>query len=112
MSGNSFKVTEAEMVRFSGKIGTVSETIQGEIRHLNMVVDNITSGWKGQAANSYNRLQSQVNEDATRINQLLREIKEAIDETTKNYSASEEEQNAAFNNVGSQHSGPSSSPFG
>ncbi|MFF9482370.1 WXG100 family type VII secretion target [Streptomyces sp. NPDC014733] len=108
MSGSQFTVTEEEMVAFSGKIGSVSQTIEGEIRHLNTVVDNITSGWRGQAATSYNQLQSKVNEDATRINQLLNEIKEAIDGTTKNYAASEEAQNASMSHVASA----SDSPFG
>lgn len=48
-----------------------------------------------------------MNEDANRLNQLLGEIKEAIDETTKNYSASEEEQAQSISHVSA-----SASPFG
>ncbi|MFD7918536.1 WXG100 family type VII secretion target [Streptomyces sp. NPDC059740] len=107
MAGQQFTTTEEEMVAFSGRIDSVNQSIQGEIQRLQTVVDTITSGWKGQAASSYNQLQSQVNEDATRLNQLLSEIKEAIDQTTQNYSASEEEQMQSIHQVTSQ-----ASPFG
>lgn len=107
MAGQQYTTTEEEMVAFSGKISSVNQSIQGEISRLNTVVDTITSGWKGAAASSYNQLQTQVNEDANRLNQLLGEIKEAIDETTKNYSASEEEQAQSISHVSS-----SASPFG
>src|SRR5436305_13413702 len=102
-----FTTTEEEMHAFAGKIASVNQAIQGELSRLNTVVDQITSGWKGQAASSYHQLQSQVNEDGNRINQLLGEIKEAIDSTTKNYAASEEEQQQSMSHVTAQ-----ASPFG
>jgi WXG100 family type VII secretion target len=107
MAGQQYTTTEEEMVAFSGKISSVNQSIQGEISRLNTVVDTITSGWRGAAASSYNQLQSQVNEDANRLNQLLGEIKEAIDSTTKNYSASEEEQAQSISHISA-----SASPFG
>lgn len=95
------------MVAFSGRISSVNSSIQGEIQRLQTVIDTITAGWKGQAATSYNNLQSQVNQDATRLNQILNDIKEAIDATTKNYVASEEEQQQSITQVTAQ-----ASPFG
>lgn len=95
------------MVAFSGRISSVNSSIQGEIQRLQTVIDTITSGWKGSAATAYNNLQSQVNQDANKLNQILNDIKEAIDATTKNYAASEEEQQQSINQVTAQ-----SSPFG
>lgn len=95
------------MVAFSNKISSVNSSIQGEIKRLQSVVDTITGGWQGAAANSFNTMQNQVNTDATKLNQVLGEIKEAIDSTTKNYSASEEEQRQIV-----QKSASESSPFG
>lgn len=106
MAGQQFTTTEEEMVAFSNRISTVNSSIQGEIRRLQTVIDTITSGWKGQAATAYNNLQSQVNQDANRINQILLDIKEAIDATTKNYSASEQEQQQMISQVAQN------SPFG
>ncbi|UGY93905.1 WXG100 family type VII secretion target [Streptomyces gobiensis] len=102
-----FTTTEEEMVQFSGKISSVSGSIQGEIRRLQQLVDTITGGWKGAAATSFNNMQTQVNTDATKLNQVLGEIKEAIDATTKNYAASEEEQQQIVTRAGAE-----ASPFG
>ncbi len=107
MAGQQFNTTEEEMVAFSNRISTVNGSIQGEIRRLQTVIDTITSGWKGSAATAYNNLQTQVNTDANKLNQVLNDIKDAIDSTTRNYAASEEEQSASINSVAS-----SSSPFG
>ncbi|MGY0491365.1 WXG100 family type VII secretion target [Streptomyces sp. WG-D5] len=104
-----FNVTHEEMVAFSGRISQVNESIQGEIQRLQTVVDSITSGWKGQAATAYNNLQNQVNEDATALNRVLNEIKEAIDATAQNYQTSEDEQAASISHVAS---GAEASPFG
>ncbi|MFI6013071.1 WXG100 family type VII secretion target [Streptomyces sp. NPDC051243] len=106
MAGQQFTMTEEEMVAFSGKISSVNSSIQGEIRRLQTVIDTITGGWKGSAATAYNNLQSQVNQDANKINQILNDIKEAIDQSTKAYAASEEEQRASIQNIAA------SSPFG
>ena len=106
MAGQQFTMTEEEMVAFSNRISTVNSSIQGEIRRLQTVIDTITSGWKGSAATAYNNLQSQVNQDANKINQILNDIKEAIDQSTKAYAASEEEQRASIQNIAA------SSPFG
>ncbi|MET8475330.1 MULTISPECIES: WXG100 family type VII secretion target [unclassified Streptomyces] len=104
-----FNVTHEEMVAFSGRISQVNESIQGEIQRLQTVVDSITSGWKGQAATAYNNLQNQVNEDATALNRVLNEIKEAIDATAQNYQTSEDEQASSISHVAS---GAEASPFG
>lgn len=95
------------MVAFSNRISSVNSSIQSEIQRLQTVVDTITGGWRGSAASAYNNLQSQVNQDARRLNQILNDIKEAIDTTTKNYSASEEQQQQSINQISAQ-----ASPFG
>lgn len=106
MAGQQYTTTEEEMRAFGNRIATVNSSIQGEISRLQQVIDNITSGWKGQAATAYNNLQQQVNEDATKLNQILGEIREAIDTTTSNYQASEEEQTSSISQVAG------ASPFG
>jgi WXG100 family type VII secretion target len=106
MAGQQYTTTEEEMRAFSNRISSVNQSIQGEISRLQTVIDNITSGWKGQAATAYNNLQQQVNEDASKLNQVLGEIKDAIDSTTSNYQASEEEQASSIGQVAN------ASPFG
>ncbi len=97
-----FTTTEEEMRAFATRIDTVNGQVQGEITRLQGVVDNITSGWKGQAANAYNQLQNQVNADASKLNEILRSIKDAIDVTSKNYSQSDDEQRSSMTGISSQ----------
>lgn len=106
MAGQQFKTTEEEMRALSNRISQVSSSLKGEITRLNGVVDGITSGWQGGAAQAYDRLQRQVNQDGDRLSQILNDIKEAVDTTTRNYSTSEEEQRSAISQIASQ------SPFG
>lgn len=95
MSGQ-FTTTAEEMIAFSNRIGEVNASVQGEIQRLNALVDEIKTGWKGQAAAAYQQLQTRFNEDATKLNQVLDEIRQAIDATTKAYSQTEEEARASL----------------
>ncbi|MER5867788.1 WXG100 family type VII secretion target [Kitasatospora sp. NPDC002040] len=91
-----FTTTAEEMIAFANRIGDVNASVQGEIQRLNTLVDEIKQGWQGQAAAAYQQLQTRFNEDATKLNQVLDEIKQAIEATTKQYAQTEEEQRAAF----------------
>jgi WXG100 family type VII secretion target len=98
MSGQ-FRTTGEEMRAFAGRIGEVNSQIQGELSRLNSLVESITSGWQGDAANAYHRLQEQWNEDARKLNQVLAEIQSAIEQTSSQYQATEQEQHSSVSNI-------------
>ncbi|MDH6128583.1 WXG100 family type VII secretion target [Kitasatospora sp. GP82] len=91
-----FTTTAEEMTAFANRIGEVNGQIQGEIQRLNTLVDEIKAGWQGQAAAAYQQLQQRFNEDATALNKVLDEIKQAIEATTKAYSQTEQEQQSSM----------------
>ncbi|MFB7667853.1 WXG100 family type VII secretion target [Kitasatospora sp. NPDC056138] len=91
-----FTTTAEEMTAFANRIGEVNGQIQGEIKRLNTLVDEIKSGWQGQAAAAYQQLQTRFNDDATALNKVLDEIKQAIEATTKAYSQTEQEQQSSM----------------
>ncbi|WP_441246061.1 WXG100 family type VII secretion target [Kitasatospora sp. McL0602] len=95
-----FKTTAEEMNAFANRIGEVNAQVQGEIQRLNTLVDEIKAGWQGQAATAYGQLQARFNEDATALNKVLDEIKQAIEATTKLYSATEQEQQSSMTHAG------------
>ena len=99
MSG-SFKTTAEEMTAFANRIGEVNQQIHGEIQKLNQLVDEVKSGWQGQAAQAYQQLQTRFNEDANALNKVLDEIKQAIEATTKLYAATEAEQAQGIGRMG------------
>ncbi|WP_327069159.1 WXG100 family type VII secretion target [Kitasatospora sp. NBC_01250] len=94
-----FTTTAEEMRAFSGKITEVNSQIQGELSKLNALVESIAGGWQGAAATAYHQLQERWNEDATALNKVLDEIRQAIDATTSKYSATEEDQRSSLSGV-------------
>ncbi|MFJ4192271.1 WXG100 family type VII secretion target [Kitasatospora sp. NPDC089509] len=96
MSDGQFTVTAQEMMDFAGKIETALGQIETERKALQTTVENITSGWKGQAADAYKTLQRNVNDDVKALHEALTAIKHAIELTTKHYASAEEEQKALF----------------
>ncbi|MFB7911741.1 WXG100 family type VII secretion target [Kitasatospora sp. NPDC056076] len=96
MSDGQFTVTAQEMMDFAGKIETAIGQIETERKALQTTVENITSGWKGQAADAYKVLQGKVNTDVDDLRKSLTAIKHAIELTTKHYASAEEEQKALF----------------
>ncbi|MGR8007917.1 WXG100 family type VII secretion target [Streptomyces hypolithicus] len=94
-----FRVTEDELTKLSGQISTVNGQIQGEISRLNGVIDQVAGGWQGEAAKSYHRLQETWNQEAKKMSDILNDIKEAVDSTRSNYSASEAQQNAEVSKI-------------
>ena len=56
-------------------------------------------GWQGAAATSYHQLQDKWNQDAAKLNRVLGEIKDAIDNTSSQYTATEQEQHAGLSRI-------------
>jgi WXG100 family type VII secretion target len=98
MSGQ-FRTTADEMRAFSSRISDVNSQIQQELSRLNSLVESVTQGWQGEAAQSYNTLQQQWNNDATKLNKVLNEIKEAIDSTSAQYTSTEQEQHSSISKI-------------
>ena len=94
-----FTITAEEMTAFANRIGEVNGQVQGEINRLNNLVSEIASGWKGQAATAYQQMQTRVAADASALNKVLDEIRQAIEATTKLYAMTEEEQRAAVGGI-------------
>ncbi|MEY9849777.1 WXG100 family type VII secretion target [Streptacidiphilus sp. MAP5-3] len=94
-----FRTTADEMRAFSSRISEVNSQIQQELSRLNNVVSSITGGWQGEAASAYSALQQKWNEDATKLNRVLSEIKDAIDNTSKQYTATEQDQHSGLNKI-------------
>ncbi|MEV4559709.1 WXG100 family type VII secretion target [Kitasatospora sp. NPDC049285] len=95
-----FKTTAEEMTAFANRIGEVNAQVQGEISRLNNLVSEISGSWKGAAATAYQQMQTRVNDDASALNKVLDEIRQAIEATTKLYSMTEEEQASAVGGIG------------
>ncbi|WP_329568229.1 WXG100 family type VII secretion target [Kitasatospora sp. NBC_01266] len=94
-----FTTTAEEMRAFSGKMVDVNGQIKGELAKLDSLVGSIAGGWQGAAATAYHELQARWNEDAAALNQVLDEIRQAIDATTAKYAQTEEDQRSSIGGV-------------
>ncbi|MFE4973753.1 WXG100 family type VII secretion target [Kitasatospora sp. NPDC056651] len=94
-----FTMTAQEMLAFAKQIEEAIGKIEAEKTKLLGTVSGITSGWQGQAANAYSDLQRRVNDDIEALKRSLDAIKNAIELTTKQYAATEEEQKAMFSSA-------------
>ncbi|MCC9311396.1 WXG100 family type VII secretion target [Kitasatospora sp. RB6PN24] len=87
------------MRTLSGRITEVNGQIQGEIAKLNSLIDQVAGGWSGQAATAYHNLQTKWNDDAKQLNDVLNQIRDAIDATAKGYAQTEEDQRSSISGV-------------
>jgi WXG100 family type VII secretion target len=87
------------MSQLADQMVVANSSIQSELRRLEGVVASVTSGWRGEAAMSYQQLQRRWNEDATVLNRVLSEIKEAMDTTTRRYVVTEERQRSNLSGI-------------
>jgi WXG100 family type VII secretion target len=94
-----FTTTAEEMRAFSARITQVNSQIQSEIQKLNALIGEVAGSWKGEAATAYHQLQERWNDDANSLNKVLDEIRQAIDATTKQYSATEDQQRSSLSGV-------------
>ncbi|MFE4517139.1 WXG100 family type VII secretion target [Kitasatospora sp. NPDC056783] len=92
-------MTAQEMLAFAKQIEEAIGKIEAEKTKLINTVTSVTSGWQGQAATAYTSLQGRVNEDIAALRASLEAIKHAIELTTKQYAATEEEQKAMFSSA-------------
>ncbi|PHQ53414.1 WXG100 family type VII secretion target [Streptomyces cinnamoneus] len=77
------------------------DTLEGRITALNGVIDSVEGHWKGIAANAYNELQRQVNDDVRRLKELLSFTKDAIVASDKGFTQEEHNQLNNFKGVAS-----------
>jgi WXG100 family type VII secretion target len=93
VAGN-IKVTDQELQHLSGRITTVNDSMHTEVRNLERVMESAHASWRGEGANAYQTLQSEVNDDVRKLNAVLLQIKDAVDATRKDFSSSDAEQAA------------------
>ncbi|WP_030062514.1 MULTISPECIES: WXG100 family type VII secretion target [Streptomyces] len=96
MAQGQFTMTAQEMLAFAKQIEEAIGKIEAERTKLISTVSGITGGWQGQAATAYTNLQNKVNDDIAKLKESLNAIKHAIEQTTKHYASTEEEQKAMF----------------
>ncbi|WP_052869293.1 WXG100 family type VII secretion target [Streptomyces niger] len=99
MSGK-LKLTNEELDDLVKDLQRMEVTLEAKIKDLNHTVNHVEGNWKGVAANAYNNLQRQVNDDTRRLKDLLVFIKDAVKASRDGFSEQETEQLNSFKSAG------------
>lgn len=77
------KLTDAEVQKKEQKLAGQIENINGQVRNLQNVIDEVETHWKGIGAGAYNRVQHDINERMKKLNRLLAYFLEGIEASRK-----------------------------
>jgi WXG100 family type VII secretion target len=81
------------------------QAIQGHIGTLRGEVEQMTGQWKGEAATAFAGVHASFEENATKINQALARIHEALVSTHSTYGTQESGQSQTFTSMNTQING-------
>lgn len=87
----AFTTDAATMQKAAQQVQQVSEEIQSELNSLMNNLSPVAASWKGNAASAFQQLMERWQSDATKLQQALADIAQMLDQTTKTYSSTEEQ---------------------
>ncbi|MFF7653403.1 WXG100 family type VII secretion target [Streptomyces sp. NPDC007983] len=104
---DKLRLTGSEIDKLIKDLQHMEDGLTGRLNALNEVINSVEGHWKGIAANAYNHLQTQANEDVKRIQKLLAFTREAVEASKGGFDAQEVEHlnefKRAAEGVGSNH---------
>lgn len=89
---DKLRLTGSEIDELIKNLQTMHDGLDDRLRTLNGVINSVEGHWKGIAANAYNHLQDQANQDVKRIQRLLAFTKEAVQASKGGFDEQETEQ--------------------
>jgi WXG100 family type VII secretion target len=98
-AGSGYGTSIDAMTKAAAHVEQVTQELNGELNTLRGVIDQVGGNWVGRAATAFNQLMERFNEDATKLNQALSSIHEALASNTKSYNASEEQNAQSLSNI-------------
>jgi WXG100 family type VII secretion target len=100
-----YTTSQEAMQQGAVKVDDAAGTIQGLIQQLSGEVDTMMSGWRGEAAGSFVQVHTAFNEQATKINNALRQMHEALLATHSTYGTQESNQTQSLSGLAGQING-------
>lgn len=85
-----FTTGSSEMMQGVRSLQEMNESLQASLRQLQGEVESIGGSWSGAAATAFQNLMMRFNEDASKLNQNLQQMSEAMTGNNQAYQASEE----------------------
>ncbi|WP_157550810.1 WXG100 family type VII secretion target [Nocardioides jensenii] len=100
MSG--FNTSQDAMAAGAAHVDEAAQQVQGQINTLRTEVETMLGGWGGNAAAAFTGLHQNFESQATRINNSLIAMQEALVSTRTTYASQEEQEASNMSNLSGQ----------
>lgn len=99
---NQYTTSQEAMQQGAVKVDDAAQQIQGHISNLRSEVETMMGGWSGQAANAFIGVHESFEAQATKINNALRQMHEALVSTHRTYGTQESTQTETLTGLAGQ----------
>lgn len=96
---NAFSTEQGAMQQGANAVQEAHQQVQGLLQTLNGEVEQMMGGWGGQAATAFMGVHEAFSTQATKINQALDRMQEALVSTHTTYGTQESDQSQTFTNM-------------
>ena len=100
-----YTTNQEAMAQGAAKVDDASQQIQGQIQNLRSDVETMMGGWRGEAANAFIQVHDSFEQQATKLNNALRTMQEALVATHKTYATQESDQQQSLSGLAGQING-------
>src|SRR5690606_21448569 len=101
----AFEVDQATLHAAANDVRSTRADVDGDLRRLRGVVDQLAAAWSGQAAVSFQGLMQRWDEDTARALAALDYIADLVDRSAAEQRATDEAQQAAMSRIQSALNG-------
>lgn len=98
----SFATSQEAMAAGAAHVDEATQLVQGQISSLRTEVETMLGGWGGNAASAFTGLHQNFEGQATRINNALVAMQEALVSTRSTYVNQEEQETSAISSLSGQ----------
>lgn len=100
-----YTTSQEAMAQGAAKVDDASTQIQGHISNLRSEVETMMGGWRGEAAGAFIQVHDAFEQQATRLNNALRQMHEALMATHRTYGTQESNQSQSLTGLAGQING-------
>jgi WXG100 family type VII secretion target len=100
-----YTTSQEAMAQGAAKVDDASTQIQGHVSNLRGEVETMMGGWRGEAAGAFIQVHDAFEQQATKINNALRQMHEALMATHRTYGAQESNQSQSLTGLAGQING-------
>ena len=100
-----YTTSQEAMAQGATKVDDAASAIQGHIQNLRSEVETMMGGWRGEAASSFVQVHESFEQQATKINNALRQMHEALLATHTTYGTQESNQTQTLTGLAGQING-------